>query len=580
MTNFCNDLISLDIRNFSDGALWKQEIESILDENEEQYRYLRSLIQKRIPKLDWAQLSTPYTIRLVLNANACSCTEDFLKHVSDYYSGLCNDRKAEPTDATTELIRPTIVVTFDEISDEVTHNSGDHRSRFLDSNIWFHHVSWRESVKNMHQDLFRAIASCIIYLQQELYHSNVAIEYLEFQSRMLKNSWLPLVGSGGGHAHDVHPFLFHSESYMAHRLRKQNNKDDLKIENYQWSFLWIDDHSYCKTGDKCAFESVPLGYISGKRENSVTKLSLIKKRIADVLSVAAESITAYVPVANESDDRVIIDGEEPPAATGKDLPCTIYCVATVNEALEVMKSRSFDIILLDYLLGEDNSVAGGGRSFGSDLLTKLNPEDGDEKVRDAFTRGPLNRHWIFPTTAFSQAMLDEIRAAGHSHFSPVWHLSTGADPVNTPHLFAYKLRKFLEMQINEVDFDLCDILKIPFSRVKDSDLKNVRTAAKDCYPEITRYLGNFHQLHKDKNKGSLFAKSMIEKFKADITANLLEHAHYLMYLIAYAPALHWGKMWDEFNTVDKHGLMTDCSTCRHACLKNIRNYIISISKGI
>lgn len=476
-------------------------------------------------------------------------------------------------------------------------NIPDNRIHVIDdSSIWHRYVNFLGSIKdqeNLDSSFLKTINDFCTYSADRRYNTTVGNEYLELQSRLVENSYIK--GERKGHAGFVRPFIFHSESQMAERLKTLIDNQRHDFSNIYWNFLWIDDHAYqWEKGENVPRKLTPLC----NSERTPEKLDIIKLQVARALGTDPQRIETWFPKTNDESSLIETlnaeDRENIPLAkrhneyfskyspeSDETNSSRIYCVASVKMALAVLKYFSFDVILLDYLLG-DNDLK--HRDFGSNLLKCLDPAGKKEEEKEylmKLVKGPLNRYWIFPTTAFSQAMLDEIKAEGHSHFSPVWHLSTGADPINTPNLYAYKLRKFLEMQISEVDFDLGEVLERSFGskEYRRNNEPDVRASAKDCYPEITRFLGNFHQLHKDKDRGSLFADSMIEKFRKESRAHLLAHVHYLIYLLAYAPAIQWAKMWDEYNIVtaliDKQRSSDEKDI--NGILKRIRKYIIDIS---
>ena len=434
----------------------------------------------------------------------------------------------------------------------------DPRRRYFDASIWNRYVPLFTSTDNdiaqsTFPERFQAAASEIAWnLLHGTYGAANTHEYIEFENRMFENSYL----KSGDHAKEIRPFQFHSESWMRNNAHRDEEGKANALSKCRWHFLWVDDQ--CRSGMK-ALEGASSG------DQPIDKQILLRRVVSESISIQPDEICFRDP-----DDTCV-----------GDCKVRITQVKDVTSAKKLLENRSYDAILLDYLLGETESTSGKGyqirsRERGTKLISSL-LEFPQGNI------GPLKRFWIFPTTAFSQAMLDEIRSLGLNHHSDIWYISTGADPVNTPHLFAYKLNRFLKNMIAEVAFNICDIVTDSFKGIaKDSD-EDVRKAAKACYPEVTRYLGNFHQLYKDKSRGSRFAESAIELFRENNRTHLLEHAHYLMYLLAYAPAIHWAKMWDEYNVVVNHPLIMKCrKENKHElkCFKRIRDYIIRISKEV
>ena len=119
----------------------------------------------------------------------------------------------------------------------------------------------------------------------------------------------------------------------------------------------------------------------------------------------------------------------------------------------------------------------------------------------------MNYFWIFPISVFSYAILDELYEKGISHFSEHWHLASGADPVNTPQLFRYKLFRFMNMQLREAG--VIDEFKAINQNLPQEGV-NVRNWAADIFGKLLLEFGNKKKLIQDAQSGnSEFAKSVI-----------------------------------------------------------------------
>lgn len=381
----------------------------------------------------------------------------------------------------------------------------DPRFRFWDFSIWHRYVPLNEDFKTNFENVFEEIK---VYFKQGLYTTNVSREFLEFQTRMLVNSYLAPIGKGG-HATDVTPYKFHSETAMKDKADKELSKIKFDGENLKWRFLLIDDYANaplkpCKPGDK-----------------SKTKQEIIES----VLKEKAERIKICSSDENSGEQAVdLVD-------------------LSLNKLEE--KKNMYDIILLDYLLGKNKK--GNRRELGSEFLEKLNYDlKKEEKITK--NKGPLGRFWIFPISVFSYAMLDEIHQKGIEHISDNWFLATGADPVNTPQLFRYNLYRFMNLQITTAPINLNGFMKDSFK----NKVEMIGTEARDCHPEFTTLRSRYDMLNKDKKHNSLFANRVLEKIEEGKPPGVWEHLTHLIYLLAYGSGIEWPEMWEEYNYVKKY----------------------------
>ncbi|NQU88752.1 MAG: hypothetical protein HQ541_23665, partial [Mariniphaga sp.] len=211
----------------------------------------------------------------------------------------------------------------------LNHNSigfdlPDRRKLYLDSSIWIRYIHniEKESIKTA----FKEIEN-----HAELYKTKIAKEFIEFQSRIVKESKLKV---SGGHASDVTPFVFHSET----KMRYEANKIIDQISKYKlsWNCLLVDDYA----------EST----LSGAKEEGLTKINVINKVLNEVSNTDNTISPAITidPVYKNS------DGDD----NSKDI---------IWKALCKLAESSYDIILLDYLLG-DSSTSHREREYSHELL--------------------------------------------------------------------------------------------------------------------------------------------------------------------------------------------------------------------
>lgn len=285
----------------------------------------------------------------------------------------------------------------------------DHRIKYLDSSIWNRYVpvsSDQESSKSF-SDRFMEIAEQMVQWHHDgIYDTVAAVTTLEFQTRMLHNSFIARV-SEKGHNELVRPFKYHSETQMRRNANRimdffDEDRNGITLKAVlKWNFLLVDDQA----------ENVPMSTIKKEASPSLTKMALIQKILH----------------ADFSPDSIFLKS-----------PKGENCIVEeMIDELRPQKTIVFDVILLDYLLGSGKERE---REYGHDFLLKLRKEP-------ALQKGPYNRFWIFPISSFPHAFTDKLHQLGINHLTDWWHLSNGGDPVCAPELFRYNLLEFLQQQV-------------------------------------------------------------------------------------------------------------------------------------
>jgi hypothetical protein len=360
----------------------------------------------------------------------------------------------------------------------------DHRVRFLDSSIWHRYVPEFPNplTKEDFSGCFEATLMDIIGCWKEgLYYTVSAVSALEFNLRLLRESYIGKFG-GYGHHSVVTPFKFHSERYMkflnekedgviAYLDRKWSGKSLLQSVN--WHFLIIDDNC-CK----------PLSTIQKDYLCSKSKLDLLKKPLKKVLHNA--SITDELFKFKH--------------------PKEYHDV--IGQSLKYLSEESFDMIFLDYLLSP-KSEHSKERQLGHELLELL---ISDNKDQPAYKRDFLGKFWIFPISSFPYALNDHLQQIGISPLHSIWNLSNGGDPVTTPHLYAYYLFRFMKQKIREVFLDevtLTQIIKeVPF----DTSADQIKSWASYLHNSFSRYenLFSIMRIHHGKSNSLKFSKSILQ----------------------------------------------------------------------
>lgn len=405
---------------------------------------------------------------------------------------------------------------------------------FFDCNIWCFYISLKNSkIEKKLNDVLDRISN---NYNQGLYNSSVAFEYIELQIRLASNA--KIVGSNS-HANSVSPFIFHSETLM-----RKKTEDKLKsfLSEIKWKCLLIDDYS-----DR---------NLSGESEIRKTKKEIIKEIINNdnivVISVTHKEIT-------EEERRTNI----------------------IWKALLELSSQTYDIILLDYLLG-NKDYESEHREYSHELLnlinkiltkeegysiknyskikllipTKRNPID-DEFINVAGVidgifknKGPLNKFWFLNISSFHTAFLDRLREQGLGHNSEHWYLFRGADPVNTPELFRYSLFDLMNLQIREVEFNKKEISE-HFKQYFNANIKDIRAWAKSYYQIFISKYGKIHILKSDSSSlfSSTYCKYFTDNRKVDII--YYEKMRNFLFLLANGSSSDSGQLQMSYMEISK-----------------------------
>jgi hypothetical protein len=249
----------------------------------------------------------------------------------------------------------------------------------------------------------------------------------------------------------------------------------------------------------------------------------------------------------------------------------------------------FDLIMMDYLL--DNKVNEQGditddREYSTEFWSDGNEKffetskksvieekitgnyDGSTKdthlsMKDIYSkiksnRGPLQRLWIFPITAFNQTFIDDLRNKGVQLIDYYWYLSRGADPINTPYLFINTLNNFLQLQIQQAVFSLKTL--ITFLNKTSQDIKIIHDVDAfqahmgSEYTVLIQKHGWRSVISRDTNAGSLFSKYIWDNFYANTNNKylfrLMDKIQKFYHICTFADETDYDKMmlyWKELD---------------------------------
>jgi Leucine-rich repeat (LRR) protein len=292
----------------------------------------------------------------------------------------------------------------------------DPRIKFLDSSIWHRYVPYAPDSNNddFEENFKKVLNKIITYANFRLYRSLAALSTLEFQCRMLQNSVIAQYGNHGHHE-AVTPFKFHSETMMEKKIARfidffKVDRNGTSLMNLEWNMLLVDDYSKDKIS--IADEDVPA---------PKSKKEIIEEWLNDFDGKKIEFLSI----------KAFTDGKD----------------KIISKGIQHLKEQTFDIILLDYLIGDseiENSV--GLKAYGHEFLLEIatSPDQKD------FKRGPFGRYWVFPISSFPFAFTDKLKQLNIDGSSERWYIAGGGDPISTPELFRLNFFRLLMRQISEV----------------------------------------------------------------------------------------------------------------------------------
>lgn len=432
--------------------------------------------------------------------------------------------------------------------------SGWRARGIVDSSIWnyFFPFSQQERFLEILQDIKGNY-------DNHYYALKITNEYADFAARQLREDYLE-----GDHKNDVVPFVFHSESRMKTMLMEEMEVASLSEIKHRlccglkWRFLLVDD----KIGTS------EDGYLSTTccSGEKLTKIDIVKNRLQLLGFKVGELVCKGGPcdIRNAAVDNDI-----------DKIDILLVCVDNIDTAKSLIKEYEFDIILMDYLLGNfGEQVAESEKSrvhrYGHEFLSWLQGEEvniNSEEAESGYSIGAKNtgkvkvgpgkRLFFMFMSAFSTAVSERLRNSGLLRSRPRWHIGEGSCPTNTPYLFLYQLAMLMRKRLE--DLGILDLAKD--KKVNDIlyDIYNsdkVKKAADDRFKEILSLLYNYKSLLMDvsvpetgfgvfKSRGSVLCTSFMMSEGKQRVGSLLEHAVHMVYLTAFGTVRQWPEIWEE-----------------------------------
>ena len=219
----------------------------------------------------------------------------------------------------------------------------------MDSSIWNYLVRDIEEQEDNELCFDKAVKSIYENYQKGLYDLLISLEYTDLNARICKES--SLVNLGEGHSDGVSPFIFHSEHFVKKQLIKKEFEDVRptirQIINRKWRILLVDDRAV--VGMKSIRERIVRSEFSSIPWNC--KLNIIIRLLKNQFKDVEDANIDY----RMCGEKKIIPN---------DTNILIEFASSLNEAYEALKSKKYDIILLDYLFRKENEK----NRYGYELL--------------------------------------------------------------------------------------------------------------------------------------------------------------------------------------------------------------------
>lgn len=395
--------------------------------------------------------------------------------------------------------------------------------------------------------IFNAIST---HYSQGLYNLVITREYADLNARLVRQSY---IAGQDGHSYDVSPFLFHSEWEMEKEWEKEWEKGDKDLsEKLKWRFLLIDDHAWLSMDKKIAEDKKVSSEGPAIQLNS--KLDILSKTISEMGLFVKRGMVIKV----KDDDRV----EFKPENDKDTFDVELWGVQTIRDAFLALKEKKFDIILLDYLLGEQHSIndvfgkdyrAHSSREYGYQFLSRLKEGPSDKNDIPRIDDGPCGKQFFMFISAFTTAVGERLRSEGLHRTEDAWYIAEGACPTNTPCLFRYYLSRIMERRLEDTGIQNLSESNI-MKEAKEIYCKNeddarsgrinaVRKRAYNAYHKILRLHHDYSLLKNDQDKTLLVNSFLANK---EHMGALLEHLLQLVHLTAFGTVRQWPEIWEEY----------------------------------
>ena len=302
---------------------------------------------------------------------------------------------------------PIIHLTLFDIFDPPTFPSGNkliklpevkRYNKIVDSSIWNYYFplfatdSTKKCATIINYERFKDVLQKVANnTSKHLYDLSVADEYADLNARLLEQSYLK-----GSHK-AISPFIFHSENELQTLIREEfeerigldNESIVSQIKKHKWRILLVDDKADGGMSNNKNISSVNDCY--GLPQNS--KLSIIIS-LLDKLFVDSNHTISYGERVSNSENVLF----------------SIEYAKKVSEAQDKIRNKKYDLILLDYLLEQDE--------YGYELLEKIwddqqkHKNDEEHLIYKSIKPHRHLRMYCMFISAYSSAVHDRLLAEG------------------------------------------------------------------------------------------------------------------------------------------------------------------------
>lgn len=512
-------------------------------------------------------------------------------------------------------------------------------SRFkaiMDSSIWNYYLPITEPAISIER--FENIVKKIDdNVNKRLYRYCVTNEYVELNARLVRNSYLSR--ELRAHGSFVSPFVFHSESEMEKELyRCLDSEKHTRAKNFccsaKWRMLLLDDYAN-KPLKEIETEDVSQRSSRSKTDGdeyeymAVKVTGKLKVIIDDLQSKGCTDIVWCCPSEAEINERYEnrnnnqwelkpwswydINGDRVEKYTDPDI--AIVCATNVKHAFQLLILQRYDIVLLDYLLGDRKDKKGREYSYyllkliydkcnladvgDQSSFASLDIED-DGNVNKTDLLGPDGCLYFMHISAFVSAIQERLREQHLLRNEPFWHIAHGACPTNTPELFLYYLYRIMKKRYESIMIQdgqevgslihFLDGIYKENPRMQSVNKFNTLLNLRAQYNRIKNDVyKEEHELLKMKSGDSFIngcspldcrSSRLISSTFPDILFygnSFWEHLQHLIYLTAYGTIRQWTEMWEEYSFI-KPRLVLNEKKGKKVC-RAIENYIIALKNN-
>ena len=471
-----------------------------------------------------------------------------------------------------------------------------HLTFLINSNILVRFIDINYSTIGVKQEIINSVIEYTLFLEKLPSHKSFVdniYEYLYLNLNIQKVNELSLsYNSSGAHGKHITPYLYsnelklRSEIEISNHLKfflneeNTNSNEEIKKNGIVFRILLIDDkikNDECKA--HLIMQLLELDFDIEKRKDVCWLTNTVSGDTVNIFQDCCDKgckncLKIDIAITNE------VESQRKSTSRENQLPqIQIFAVKNLSSARQLLTNDllRFDLVMMDYLLDEttlgssDREYAtefwGDGKEryfeFSKDPENKNRNKEFDkyEILRETYAkikanRGPLQKLWIFPITAFNQTFIDDLRNKGVRLIDYYWYLSRGADPINTPYLFLNSLNKFLQLQLENAIFSVVEI-----KGFLEKSIQRLKTI--NSLPDFIAFMGSEYTvfvekymkrpvIYRDKEAGSLFSEfiwtNFYSKDKYLSLFKLIQHIHKFYHRCAFGTSADFDKMvlfWRE-----------------------------------